>query len=149
MSCSDNKNKRKEAHSRFYLPGLPEAFELRPLCQQYKLPTACQWMRGTPELSVRIFQSPGQTGYSVQATFASSRPKQRRNRNESVQYLLVIVFLQSFCKANEDSRFYPHHLFIRQISQLPATHSALLIKMKIRIRKKSQHTELQDRSDVL
>lgn len=61
--------------SLLYLPGLPEAFEPRPPCQQYKLSTACQWIQGTLELSVRIFQSPGQTGYSVQATFVSSQPR--------------------------------------------------------------------------
>lgn len=57
------------------LPGLPEAFELHPPCQWYKLPTACQWIQATPELSARTFQFPGQTGYSVQATFVSSQPK--------------------------------------------------------------------------
>lgn len=61
--------------SLLYLPGLPVAFELHPPCQQYKLPTACQLIQGTPELSVRIFQSPVQTGYSVQATFVFSQPK--------------------------------------------------------------------------
>lgn len=80
MSYSDHKHKRKDVHSRFYLPELPEAFELHLLCQQYKLPTGGQWMRGNPELSVRIFRSPVQTGYFVQATFVSSRPKQEEIR---------------------------------------------------------------------
>lgn len=85
MSYSDNTPSNSISFP-VYLPGLPEASELRPLCQQYKLPTACQWRRGTPELRARIFRSPGPTGYSAQATFASSRPKEKKEEGSGSMF---------------------------------------------------------------
>lgn len=85
MSCS-NDTPSNGISFPVYLPGLLEASELRPLCQQYKWPTACQWRRGTPELSARIFQSPGPTGYSALATFASSRPKEKKEEGSDSMF---------------------------------------------------------------
>lgn len=125
---------------------LPEAFELRPLFQQYKLPTACQWMKGTPELGVRIFRSPGLTGYSVQATFASSRPKEEIRMYQLNVYSLF--FLQCCYQVNKDSRFFHNHLFVRQISQLPATHSAIVTKIKSKKKEIAHRTTASEISAI-